>query len=214
MRRLSKGPTPQVLIDNEAQWTKELVALRAGDAGVPRAAETRYRHHTVRAAIVGEAKGKCVYCESSLTHAQPGDIEHFRPKSLIPELAFTWTNLLLACRKCNHAKGEYDNTAKPLVNPFFEDPDDFLRAFGCIVEGRDPQGRGMVTERACQLNRPDLLLWRSKAIQAIKPLVDLWKREQDPALEDAWKSQLIELAGDEAEYTMVVRAYLAHHGVM
>lgn len=72
---------------------------------------------------------KCAYCESSILQGQPGDVEHFRPKSAVdtrldgienlsnkvkvppPEkekikpgyywLAADWYNLLLSCNSCN-----------------------------------------------------------------------------------------------------------------
>ena len=44
---------------------------------------------------------RCGYCEDSV-----GDeIEHIRPKALFPEYTFAWENYLLACGKCNRAKG-------------------------------------------------------------------------------------------------------------
>lgn len=72
----------------------------------------------------------------------------------------------------------------------------------------------MITEQACGLNRADLLLWRSKVIQKLKPLVELWKKETDPSLAAAWKSQLIAAASKDSEYTFVATAYLSHHAVL
>jgi uncharacterized protein (TIGR02646 family) len=40
---------------------------------------------------------RCCYCED----ARGDDIEHFRPKTLYPELTFEWANYLLACSACN-----------------------------------------------------------------------------------------------------------------
>ena len=67
--------------------------------------------------------GKCAYCESRIAENQPGDIEHFRPKNAVKDinnqnveinrghgnephpgyywLAYSWQNLLPACRDCN-----------------------------------------------------------------------------------------------------------------
>ncbi|ACS60283.1 hypothetical protein Rleg_5462 (plasmid) [Rhizobium leguminosarum bv. trifolii WSM1325] len=55
---------------------------------------------------------KCVYCESSIGHVMPDDVEHFRPKSEVEcdagslrpgyyWLAGDWRNLLISCRDCN-----------------------------------------------------------------------------------------------------------------
>lgn len=39
----------------------------------------------------------CVYCE----HNEATDIEHIYPKRLYPEKAFTWSNYVFACGRCN-----------------------------------------------------------------------------------------------------------------
>lgn len=52
-------------------------------------------HRTLKGMCVGKAK--CNYCE----HNEAADIEHIAPKSLFPELAFVWTNYILACKQCN-----------------------------------------------------------------------------------------------------------------
>ncbi len=41
--------------------------------------------------------GRCNYCEAD----RACDIEHIYPKSKFPELAYTWTNYILACKFCN-----------------------------------------------------------------------------------------------------------------
>lgn len=71
----------------------------------------------------GSFHGKCAYCESLIAADQPGDIEHFRPKSKVTDadnnpimvdtpngrkphpgyywLAYDWKNLLPSCENCN-----------------------------------------------------------------------------------------------------------------
>ncbi|MFO0591355.1 MAG: hypothetical protein U0441_27655 [Polyangiaceae bacterium] len=73
---------------------------------------------------------KCAYCESRFGANYPGDVEHYRPKTMVKDattrgerddtkdqspgrkwgkavkpgywwLAYTWTNYLLACKNCN-----------------------------------------------------------------------------------------------------------------
>ena len=50
-----------------------------------------------------------MYCESALEVTSYLEIEHYVAKTVTPELAFEWTNLLPACRLCNNAKGEQDH---------------------------------------------------------------------------------------------------------
>ena len=45
-------------------------------------------------------QGLCAYCEETCK----GEVEHFRPKSRFPLLVYDWSNWLLACHDCNHAK--------------------------------------------------------------------------------------------------------------
>lgn len=82
---------------------------------------------------------RCHYCEDN----NPNQIEHFKPKSLFPELCFVWDNYLYACSGCNSKKSNtfplYDgnkiNQYKPqerfngsplFINPRYENPMDYL----------------------------------------------------------------------------------------
>lgn len=77
----------------------------------------------------------CSYCERFL--AQSIDVEHIRPKSLQPELQFTWDNFLLACKNCNSTKG---NKQVLLNNHYWPDRDNTFRAFNYAV----PSGKIIV----------------------------------------------------------------------
>ena len=96
--------------------------------------------------------GKCCYCERKRDQKGEPDIEHFRPKAKLKEdpkhsgywwLAYSWDNLLIACKKCNNRKGmnfplkdeskrafsEDDDLTKEehvLINPLTENPEDFI----------------------------------------------------------------------------------------
>lgn len=74
-------------------------------------------------AAKGPFSGKCAFCESNILSDQPGDVEHYRPKSAVKNeddtdvivniggkkkphpgyfwLAYAWENLLPSCRDCN-----------------------------------------------------------------------------------------------------------------
>lgn len=74
---------------------------------------------------------KCAYCESIVTNAQPGDVEHYRPKNRVSDdtlkpikatyegwgeidhlgyfwLAYEWNNLLPSCADCNRYRKHFD----------------------------------------------------------------------------------------------------------
>jgi len=49
---------------------------------------------------------KCSYCESPIDAERSALVEHFRPKSLFPSLAYDWDNYFLGCGGCNGAKSD------------------------------------------------------------------------------------------------------------
>jgi len=60
---------------------------------------------------------KCAYCESEAKHVATLQVEHYRPCRAVREdnehegyywLAYEWSNLLLACPKCNGRSGKGD----------------------------------------------------------------------------------------------------------
>lgn len=88
-----------------------------------------YKEQDIKEALIKLFNGKCAYCESKILHIYPGDVEHFRPKSLIKYLpndkikelkpgyywlAANWNNLLLACKNCNSPSTQlmHDGTKK------------------------------------------------------------------------------------------------------
>lgn len=85
-----------------------------------------YGGRDVRCALKAAQHDKCCFCESKLSHAQFGDVEHFRPKratrqrSLEPAsrgyywLAYDWNNLYLSCEVCNR---RHKHDLFPLENP-------------------------------------------------------------------------------------------------
>ena len=44
----------------------------------------------------------CGYCEEF----DKGEVDHFRPKKLFPELVYQWANWVFACHTCNQLKSE------------------------------------------------------------------------------------------------------------
>ena len=110
----SKIPAPDILTDPNKSGPKETLRAIAHYTG-PNANTPFnfkvYSSHEVKEALNELFKGKCAYCESTVLHIYPGDVEHFRPKGEITEapqprpgyywLAADWDNLLFSCRNCN-----------------------------------------------------------------------------------------------------------------
>ena len=71
------------------------------------------------------AHRKCAFCESRLELTAYLEIEHYWPKTVRPEQAFDWQNLLPICRICNNAKSDFDHEGM-LIKPDVEDPERLL----------------------------------------------------------------------------------------
>lgn len=66
----------------------------------------------------------CSYCERYI--ATNLAVEHLQAKSLVPVLALSWSNFLLACVNCNSCKGD---TPVTIADYLWPDSDNTLRAF-------------------------------------------------------------------------------------
>lgn len=61
----------------------------------------------VKARLKDVSNGKCWYCEARQERAD-NDVDHFRPKSIYPWLAFTLDNFRYACTFCNRVRKNPD----------------------------------------------------------------------------------------------------------
>jgi uncharacterized protein (TIGR02646 family) len=156
--------------------------------------------------------GKCAYCESKITHIDFGHIEHFRPKRGVngrPDLAFEWTNLLLACGVCNGAEHKSDHFPEadeggPIVNPCDDDPEIHLDfCFDPVTRLASVYGktrRGETTEDLLGLNRPELRDYRSRRVRHLVVLAQHAGSDREAA------KLLQEAKLSDAEYAAFARA--------
>jgi HNH endonuclease len=164
MIRLTKGPAPDILVRRGEAWSTEyLRRLEAG--GVRRDLPAYHRHAAVKTALRVESRDKCMYCESLVSHAQYGDIDHYVPVSVRPDLVVSWVNLGFSCERCNNNKGDYWDARLPLVNPYAEDPSDFLMFAGPIAVQKPGSLRGRVTIERIGLNRDELIARRKERLE-------------------------------------------------
>ena len=78
-------------------------------------------------AVSAKSYSKCCYSEILLgEESKYMEIEHFHPKNPYPDEVMSWENLLPACKKCNVAKGEHDTVKEPIINPFADNPKEYL----------------------------------------------------------------------------------------
>lgn len=208
MIRVNRVVKPKILATKEAKWKAEIRA-----ASTPQArekAQNKYRHKQIKEALIAMFHGKCAYCESRIMHIDYGHIEHFKPKAR-PEyhdLAVDWTNLLLACGRCNGTENKgvkFPGPAEggPLVNPTEEDPDQHLRYdFDPMTKLANVLGiseRGETTWKTLGLNRPELVRHRSGFVMKLWVIATLCQQ-------DAAARKLIDEAVDnDAEYAAFAR---------
>jgi len=85
-----------------------------------------YKWHDIQDMLASLYKNKCVYCEEKITKVNAENlsgkeeishtVEHYRPKSKYPWLAFSWDNLLWCCKKCTDIKDDKFEIVNPKVN--------------------------------------------------------------------------------------------------
>lgn len=209
---------PACLTQNGAQWIHELCNERVTyyqqmmqhavtplpvPPKKPRAKSNRYAHDEIKMAL-GEMFGdKCCYCEASIEHVSPRHVEHFRPASIYPALAYKWDNLLYACFKCNsiYKKDKFplapseqtptEDTINPgsrvetdlalLINPCLENPEHYLKfEDGNIVAKNNPAigapyRKGELTISVCGLDRPNLTRHRRRFLENIELRIETYE---------------------------------------
>ena len=164
-----------------------------------------YSHKDVKEALEEIYHEKCGYCESKTKHIASLQVEHYRPKAKVDEdlnhngyywLGYEWSNLLLACPKCNEqgAKGNkfpiegvrvfvdsnrYLPHNSPLIdeeplllNPEIDDPKEhfIFDEYGKIESSTT---RGIKTIEICKLDRDKLnITRRAEIIDNIFPSIE------------------------------------------
>lgn len=209
MIKISRGPKPAILDTNEEQWTQEYIAKKAGETSLPKASLTRYRHPRIKEQIVLDCKGKCAYCESQIDHAQPGDIEHIKPKAKFPEKIVEWENLTLVCKKCNSEKGDFFDANETLIDPTIEDPNLYIQFYGPMIMHTPGQNRGLVTISQLKLERPELFERRKESLKNLQPLIDLWAKETSGSTKSILELQIREHCSEAKEYSFMNKCFVA-----
>ncbi len=206
MIKIKRTSKPTILRKKAEEWKNTL--LYSEDTEKRNKVLTKYRHKEIKDSLIKMFHGKCAYCESKINHIDYGHIEHYRPKSLFPELTFEWSNLFLACGICNgktYKGNQFPETNKkgPFINPCDDNPDDHFTfdydSSVCLasVYGKTP--RGETTEQQLGLNRHDLRQYRSNYVCKLVVLARLAENDSEAQalLEDAKQ--------DNAEYAAFIR---------
>jgi uncharacterized protein (TIGR02646 family) len=112
------------------------------------------------------SQGKCAYCESLINASRSQQVEHFRPKSLFPSLAYDWANYFLACNGCNGAKLDKWPEAGAYIRPDQGQPEIlFLFDEGGSVKAVQADSEAQRTVDDFELDRSGLRRARQVAIR-------------------------------------------------
>ena len=110
MRKFNRAAEPAVCTTHSAKWNDQWVELRKTN---PNASFNWYqvegktaRDHMLPT-LYAQSQGHCCFCDAfPVAGVSNQTIEHFRPKSQFPHLAYSWTNLYYCCDACQNAKLE------------------------------------------------------------------------------------------------------------
>ncbi|MCL2640638.1 MAG: TIGR02646 family protein [Phycisphaerales bacterium] len=110
MRKFNRAAEPAICTTHSEKWNNQWVALRNTN---PNASFQWYRvenksaHEHMLPTLYDQSQGHCCFCDAFPVRGVSNDtIEHFRPKSQFPHLAYTWINLYYCCDACQSAKHE------------------------------------------------------------------------------------------------------------
>lgn len=206
MIELKKFPKPQLLIDNGAIWTSELMVEYHKTNIIDKKKQNKYSNPLIKDILKNETKEKCAYCESRITHIYPGDIEHIIPKSIYPRLTFTWSNLTLGCYWCNNKKSNFLDKSCMLLNPYKDNPKSHLRAFGPLIFHVNSSKRGELTWRKFELNRTELREKRQEKIEDLQRFIDKYNSQTNQSLKDLIGNEIDEFIV-ESEFSFTLRQF-------
>jgi hypothetical protein len=135
------------------------------------------------------------------------------PVSDFPQLICEWINLTLACGECNRRKGNYHSETEPLIQPYIDDPDAHLFAFGAIILERLGDAKGAFAKLKLELNRGELLERRYERIKSLNNLATAYANETAVELKALLRTELLKEMDKDKEYVMMARALVQAFGV-
>lgn len=210
MIKLTKGPKPIVLEENETLWKTQLMSHIQNNTPIPPSLSQKYNHDEVKSALKKESHDKCMYCESKVAHITYEHIEHIKPKAKnkYPELTFTWENLGLACPRCNMNKTDEFDDNMPFINPYLDAPHQYFVAGGPYIFPVNSNHKADLTIKQIKLNRAELIEKRVQKINEITNLITVYSSLPEGTLKDITLKELCNEANKDKEYSFIIKAYL------
>lgn len=192
MIQLTKRPEPQILSDNKAGWTSQLLGHIARNEKVPSTLSNAYNIKEVKDSLRLESNSKCMYCESKVGHITYEHIEHIKPKARTkyPQLAYEYQNLGLSCPKCNMNKSDTYDLNNTFINPYLDNPANHFVALGAFIWAKYGDNRAKLSEIEIDLNRGELLEIRGERLKTIRGLIDSYNNTPNGVLKNALKKEI------------------------
>lgn len=212
MRKLEKLNEPEILSANKETWLAEYIADLGNSTK-----RYRYRDPEIKSRLKQETGFKCVYCESSIGHNTPGDIEHKVPSSKNRNLHFTWENLTVACTECNRRKNDYYVEGNEFLDPYVDQVEDLLEHHGPLVLWANGSTRGEITIRTLELNtasRSELVIKKIAAINDFVNLIERYVSESNFILKGLLLKSIEEKVDVHSEYSGMLKAILNAKGIL
>jgi len=210
MRKLSKSPIPQVLLNEKEAWEA------AYDANPSDTNRNRYRK--IKADLMEECGAKCVYCESKVGHNCPGDIDHKLPVTRHRAGLFDWNNMTISCNECNKRKSDYCDPSLPFLDPYVDDVEDLLLHLGPLVFPVAGNSRAELTVALLELDnhkkRSHLFGRKFEKLEEIRRILRLIAMEDHPAIRTTLQRSLDECCDTKAEFSAMVIAYVKQGNVV
>lgn len=209
MIKIEKFPKPEILAQNEERWTEEYIRRKRGDLAVPKVAETRYRHPDIKSTLRAESDDKCIFCESKISHIFPGETDHIIPSSKKPEYIVKWDNLGYVCKECNRHKHDYHDERVPLLNPFIDEPEEFLIFVGPLVFPKPGRIRATTTVERLKLDRSALIERKKERLQSVQLLLERLQLFPEGSARQFLLEEIEAEGSASKEYSATVRQFLS-----
>jgi uncharacterized protein (TIGR02646 family) len=184
MIKLERGKKPEILNTSQHVWQQalDLAIIKYGKySNIPALEKTslisHYRNDLIKQHLFESSKDKCAFCECKPGEGGNIEVEHFKPKSIYPQLTFEWSNFLPSCRKCNSSKSNHDTGTSPIVNPYDSDPDLFFYYEDIRIKPIADNALAKNTITVCSLNSVRLMRPRGEILSSLHAFAE--------AIEDA-----------------------------
>lgn len=174
MIKLDRGKKPEILNTSQHLWQAALdlsISKYGKYTDIPALEKisliSHYRNDLIKQKLFESSNQKCAFCECKPGEGGNIEVEHFKPKSLYPQLTFEWSNFLPSCRKCNGSKSNHDTGTIPIVNPYDTDPDLFFYYEDIRIKPIDDNSIAKNTITVCSLNSVRLMRPRGEILSSL-----------------------------------------------